>query len=144
MTVDGAQASFPLELPPLAEFRFRLRQFLGFSETECERVGIQAQQYQLMQVIAAAQEKDQTSISYLAERMVLRHNSTVELVDRAEKAGLVARHTDNKDLRRSIVKLTAKGEEIFRKLLTAHIAEVQRVSGELIVALQGVKAPETV
>lgn len=142
MTPESTQTPYPQELPALAEFRFRLRQFLGFSETECERAGIQAQQYQLMQVIAASPEKDQTSISYLADRMVLRHNSTVELVDRAEKAGLVARHSDPKDLRRSIVKLTPKGEEIFHVLLTAHLAEVQRVGNELITSLKGVTASE--
>jgi DNA-binding MarR family transcriptional regulator len=55
-----------------------------------ERCGIPAQQYQLMQVIAAIPEGQQASITYLAERMILRHNSTVELVDRAERAGWFA------------------------------------------------------
>ncbi len=74
-----------------------------------ERCGIGAQQYQLMQVIAAMPEGQQASISYLAERMILRHNSMVELVDRAERAGLVRREHDERDLRRSLVLLTAAG-----------------------------------
>jgi hypothetical protein len=59
-----------------------------------------------MQVIAAMPEDQQSSISYLAERMILRHNSMVELVDRAERSGLVRREHDEKDLRRSLVQLT--------------------------------------
>ncbi len=75
------------KLKSLAEFRFQMRKFLSFSESASERCGIPAQQYQLMQVIAAIPEGQQASITYLAERMILRHNSTVELVDRAERAG---------------------------------------------------------
>jgi DNA-binding MarR family transcriptional regulator len=140
MSEEDPQVPFPAELASLSEFRFRLRQFLNFSEAASDRAGIQAQQYQLMQVVAAVPDDEQASISYLAERMVLRHNSTVELVDRAEKANLVARHSDPKDLRRSIVKLTPQGEAIFRKLLAEHIVEARRVSEELIAALEAMKA----
>jgi DNA-binding MarR family transcriptional regulator len=126
------------ELVELAEFRYKLRSFLSFSETATERYGIQAQQYQLMQVIGALKPGDQASISYLAERMLLRHNSTVELVDRAERAGLVARHNDAKDLRKSIVKLTPQGEDILRKLIAEHVGELKRIGADLIHALQEV------
>ena len=77
------------KLQSLAEFRYQMRKFLSFSEIASERCGIPAQQYQLMQVIAAMPEGQQASITYLAERMILRHNSAVELVDRAERAGVV-------------------------------------------------------
>jgi DNA-binding MarR family transcriptional regulator len=139
MPDQGSHAPYPAQLLALSEFRFRLRQFLGFSESASERVGIQAQQYQLMQVIAGAPDGEQTSIGYIAERMALRHNSTVELVDRAEKAELVARHSDSRDLRRSIVRLTPKGDVIFRTLLDEHIAEVKRVSGDLVDSLQMIR-----
>ena len=49
------------------------------------------------------------SISYVAERMMVRHNSAVELVDRAEQAGLVRREADASDHRRSLVELTRAG-----------------------------------
>ncbi len=63
------------QLQSLAEFRYQMRKFLRFSEAASERCGIGAQQYQLMQVIAAKPEGQQSSISYLADRMILRHNS---------------------------------------------------------------------
>lgn len=136
--------SFSSSLPPealrdLADFRFRLRSFLSFSETASERHGIQAQQYQLMQVIAAVSDGQQASISYVADRMVLRHNSTVELVDRAERAGLVVRRNDLKDLRRSIVQLTPQGETILRDLVAAHIQEIKRIADDLIRSLEAMK-----
>jgi DNA-binding MarR family transcriptional regulator len=125
-------------LRELSEFRFQLRQFLSFSEVSSERHGIQAQQYQLLQVVAAAPPGQPASVSYLADRMVLRHNSTVELVDRAERAGLVRRHTDERDLRRSIIKLTPVGEQLLRAMVAEHIQELERLSERIIHSLRSV------
>lgn len=125
-------------LKELAEFRFQLRQFLAFSEISSERHGIQAQQYQLLQVIAAAPPAQPASVSYLADRMVLRHNSTVELVDRAERAGLVRRHTDERDLRRSLIKITPAGEQLLRAMVAEHIQELERLSDRIISSLRAV------
>ncbi|HEX4154656.1 MAG TPA: MarR family transcriptional regulator [Acidobacteriaceae bacterium] len=127
-------------LKELADFRFHLRQFLSFSEIASERYGVQAQQYQLLQVIAAVPPGQPASVSYLAERMVLRHNSTVELVDRAERAGLVERHSDERDLRRSLIALTPRGEEVLRHLVAEHLAELAKHGEELVHALRGVNA----
>lgn len=125
-------------LKELAEFRFQLRQFLAFSEISSERHGIQAQQYQLLQVIAAAPPGQPASVSYLADRMVLRHNSTVELVDRAERAGLVRRHTDERDLRRSLIKITPTGEHLLRAMVAEHIQELDRLGDRIIASLRAV------
>lgn len=125
-------------LKELAELRFQLRKFLSFSEVASERHGIQAQQYQLLQVIGSAPASQPASVSYIADRMVLRHNSTVELVDRAERAGLVRRHTDERDLRRSLIKLTPHGEEILRALVPEHLAELDRLSEHIVEAFRAV------
>jgi DNA-binding MarR family transcriptional regulator len=130
-------------LKELAEFRFQLRQFLAFSEISSERHGIQAQQYQLLQVIAAAPAGQPASVSYLADRMVLRHNSTVELVDRAERAGLVRRHTDERDLRRSLIRITPSGEQLLRAMVAEHIQEVERLADRIIASLRAVNQSET-
>jgi DNA-binding MarR family transcriptional regulator len=130
--VGKAQSS----LKSLAEFRFQMRKFLNFSEMASERCGIPAQQYQLMQVIAAMPEDQQASITYLSERMILRHNSTVELVDRAERAGLVRRESDPKDMRRSLVQLTAQGQEIVERLVAEHLRELAPLCEVLIHALR--------
>jgi len=126
-------------LAELAEFRYQLRTFLSFSESASESCGVAAQQYQLLQVIGAARGERQTSISYLAERMILRHNSTVELVDRAERAGLVARRNDDQDLRRSLVELTPQGWVVLQKLVALHLDELKRHTEAMIGALRTVQ-----
>jgi DNA-binding MarR family transcriptional regulator len=132
----------PAKLRGLAEFRYQMRKFLSFSEMASERCGIGAQQYQLMQVIAAMPEGQQASISYLAERMILRHNSTVELVDRAERSGLVRREHDAKDLRRSLVHLTPHGEELLQRLVVEHLSELAPESDHLIQALRNLQGTQ--
>lgn len=122
-------------LKELAEFRYELRGFLSFSETVSERCGIQAQQYQLLQVIGSLPAGQQPSISYLAERMILRHNSTVELVDRAERAGLVRRCDDTGDARRSLISLTDHGFAILRHLAGEHLRELSERRERLMAAL---------
>lgn len=125
-------------LRKLAEFRYQMRGFLSFSESAAEVAGISAQQYQLMQVIAAMPEGKGASISYLAERMILRHNSAVELVDRAVRAGLVKRTTDDEDLRRSIVVMTPEGVTLMKRLVDEHLAEIERRGAGITAALEDV------
>ena len=126
-------------LAELAEFRYQLRTFLSFSESASEACGIAAQQYQLMQVIGAVPPERQASISYIADRMILRHNSTVELVDRAERAGLVERRHDEHDLRRSLVQLTPQGWAILQKLVALHLEELHLHAESMMRALRKVQ-----
>jgi DNA-binding MarR family transcriptional regulator len=126
-------------LQSMAEFRYQLRKFVNFSEMACERLGVGVQQYQLMQVIASMPEGKEASISMLAERMVLRHNSTVELVDRAERAGLVRREIDARDMRRSLVKMTAEGDAILQNLIAEHLRELPARVEDLIEALEDLR-----
>lgn len=134
----------------LAEFRFQLRKFLRFSEIAAEAAGISVQQYQMLQVIAAMPAGQGASISYLADRMILRHNSAVELVDRAVRAGMVRRESDDEDLRRSIVRLMPEGEKVLEQLIPQHLHELDERGRDIIAALepllesQNSAAPETV
>jgi DNA-binding MarR family transcriptional regulator len=134
------------KLADLAEFRYQLRRFVSFSEAASEAAGISAQQYQLLQVVATVPADKESSISYIAERMVVRHNTAVELVDRAEKAGLVHRVADRNDHRRSLVEITSRGNDFLADLVPIHLAEVRTGDGELLRSLQqliGVKAHPT-
>jgi DNA-binding MarR family transcriptional regulator len=124
------------KLADLAEFRYQLRRFVSFSEAASEAAGISAQQYQLLQVVATVPADRESSISYIAERMVVRHNTAVELVDRAEKAGLVQRIADRNDHRRSLVEITSKGNDLLAELVPIHLAEVRTGDGELLRSLQ--------
>ena len=124
------------KLADLAEFRYQLRRFVSFSEAASEAAGISAQQYQLLQVVATVPSGRESSISYIAERMVARHNTAVELVDRAEKAGLVQRVADKTDHRRSLVEITPSGNDLLAELVPIHLAEVHTGGGELLRSLR--------
>src|ERR1700710_836698 len=128
----------PDQLPELAEFRFHLRRFLSFSETAAESVGISVQQYQLLQVVGTVPEGSVCSVSYIADRMLLRHNSAVELVDRAERSGLVRRIADEADHRRSLVEATERGELLLISLAEAHLKEIEKNGPALVRSLQSI------
>src|SRR5919205_1305408 len=96
------------EYRALARFRYALRKFLRFSEEEARRAGLTPAQHQLLLVIRGFPD-GAPSVSDLAERLQQRHHSVVELVDRAEAAGLVWREEDHSDRRRHLVRLTAAG-----------------------------------
>src|SRR5665213_1476074 len=108
----------------LAEFRFQLRKFLRFSEIAAEAAGISVQQYQMLQVIAAMPEGQGASISYLADRMILRHNSAVELVDRAVRAGMVRRESDDEDLPPSTIRFITECDKVVKQLYPTHLEEL--------------------
>ena len=126
----------PDRLSELAEFRYQLRKFLSFSEGVSESRGIPAQQYQLLQVVAAVPAGHETSISYIAERMMVRHNSAVELVDRAEKSGLVRRVSDESDHRRALLEITERGGEVLTELVAKHLNEIEANGPEIRRALE--------
>jgi DNA-binding MarR family transcriptional regulator len=126
----------PVKLAELAELRYQLRRFLSFSETASEAAGISAQQYQLLQVIAAMPAGHECSISYIAARMIVRHHSAVELVDRAEKAGLVRRVADESDHRRALVEITEKGGELVTRLVEQHLIEVETTGPDILRAFE--------
>jgi DNA-binding MarR family transcriptional regulator len=111
----------------LADFRHALRQFLEFSGSAAKSVGLTAQQHQAMLAIIGAPEGQAVTIGFLAERMLLKHHSAVELVDRLVELDLVARQPDSADRRRVMLALTAKAKRLLTKLSTAHIEELRRI-----------------
>src|SRR5947207_15484075 len=90
-------------LRTLADFRYELRRFVHFSESAAVAAGLQPQQHQLLLQVAGAPEGTAVTVAYAAERLGLKHNSTVELVDRSARQGLLARKTDSDDRRRAIL-----------------------------------------
>ena len=72
------------------------------------------------------------TIGELAERLQLKHHSTVELVNRLEKLGYVARKAAQQDRRQVIVHLTPSGASILRKLSLAHHQELEVAGPRLV------------
>ncbi len=120
----------------LAEFRQQIRRFLQFSEAAAREHGIEPQQHQALLALKAMPEAERPTIGALAARMMLRHHSAVELVDRMEARRLVARHPNPEDARQVLLRLTRTGEAVLRDLSLAHREELQQTGPELARALQ--------
>jgi DNA-binding MarR family transcriptional regulator len=117
----------PADYRLLAEFRRLLRQFLVFSEQQAAEVGLAPQQHQALLAIKGY-ERGAPTVGDLAERLAIRHNSAVGLVNRLVHAGYVTRRSDPADKRRVTLTLTGAGEAILRKLTAAHRAELRRLA----------------
>ncbi|HZD08106.1 MAG TPA: hypothetical protein VE176_07655, partial [Candidatus Limnocylindrales bacterium] len=63
----------------LGEFRYQLRRFLRNMEEATRQSGANPQQYQLILAIKGLPKDLEPTITNLAERMQLNHNSMVEL-----------------------------------------------------------------
>ncbi len=130
-----------LRLRNLAEFRYELRQFLQFSEGCAAEAGLHPQQHQLLLQLAGAPDGVETTVSYAAERLGLRHHTVVELSKRCEEAGLIHRNQDMNDRRRIQLQVTAKGHRLLRILSEAHARELYELAPGLIGTLSVICGP---
>lgn len=115
----------------LLEFRVTLRRFQRWSEDQARAAGLTHVQHQLLVAIKGHHGSRPPAIGDLAGYLLLRPHSTVELVDRAEAAGLVERTPDTQDGRVVRVRLTAEGEEILQKLTRAHLDRLHELAAVL-------------
>jgi len=112
----------------LLAFRTGLRRFLRWSEAQAREVGLTPAQHQLLLAIKGHPGADPPTVGDLADYLLLRPHSTVELIDRAEAAGLVERWGDDGDGRITRVRLTPAGAERLDRLAAAHLDELQRLA----------------
>jgi len=115
----------------LARFRFSIRRYLRFSEETVRRFGLAPQQYQVLLAIKGFPGRDWATIRELADRLQLRHHSTVELVTRVQRLGLVSRTAHPTDGRAVCISLTEAGEEMIGRLAALHRDELRRVGTTL-------------
>jgi DNA-binding MarR family transcriptional regulator len=115
----------------LLAFRIGLRRFQRWSEDQARTAGLTHVQHQLLVAVKGHPGTDPPAVSDLAGYLLLRHHSAVELVDRAEQAGLVRRTPDARDARLVRVKLTSKGERILNELTPAHLIELHSLAAVL-------------
>ena len=128
----------PVQYRDLAEFRLQIRRFLHFSETLAKEHGIEPAQHQLLLAVQGLPEDVKPTIREIASRLFIQHHSAVELVNRLETAGAVARHPGDQDRREVWIRLTPAGRTALRKLALAHRTELDRSGPELARALSAV------
>jgi DNA-binding MarR family transcriptional regulator len=120
----------------LASFRRSLRVFLAFSADAAREVGLTAQQHQAILAIRGSAPASAMTINDLAEHLLLKPQTAVELVDRLEEAGLVQRKRAVDDRRRVLLTLTARAEMALAPLSKAHLAQIGREARQLIELLE--------
>jgi DNA-binding MarR family transcriptional regulator len=127
-----------VHLRRLAEFRFQLGRFLHMSQPVAGRAGQHNRQYQMLQRVGGMPEGMAPIIANVAKRMLLKHNSTVELVDRTIEQGLLHRLGDEADHRRILLRVTPQGERNLAALVEFHTRELELSGPELVRALDSI------
>jgi DNA-binding MarR family transcriptional regulator len=124
----------------LLGFRDGLRRFLHWSDSQARSVGLTGAQHQLL--LAVKGHGDLPSIGDVADHLLLRHHSAVELVDRAVAAGLLERIEDANDHRVVRLQLTETGAEMIEALSTSHLEELSRLRSRLTALWQNLPEVE--
>jgi DNA-binding MarR family transcriptional regulator len=128
------------EYRELLAFRTGLRRFLRWSDEQAASAGLTGQQHQLLLAIRGHEGPAQPTIGDVAEHLLLRHHSAVELVDRAEQGGLVQRVVDDEDRRVVRLDLTDKGRRLLDRLTAAHLEELTRLAPVIARLVDGLGA----
>lgn len=121
----------PQDFERLLEFRVTLRRFQRWSEDQAKAAGLTHVQHQLLVAIKGHPGGQPPTVGDLADYLLLRPHSAVELVDRAEAAGLVKRTPDADDGRVVRVRVTADGEEVVQKLTREHLDRLHELAAVL-------------
>jgi DNA-binding MarR family transcriptional regulator len=134
-THKGKQMRFSAQrYSGLAGFRYALRSFLASSEAICRQAGVTTTQYQAMLAVGCAAQR--VSMNELAQQLLLKHHSAVQLVDRLSEARLVERVASEHDGRVVLIVLTAKGESKLEALADLHLKEMLKQEPQLTTALR--------
>ena len=129
------------EYQALGELRYRIRKFLQEGDVMAKQAGLEPQQYLLLLAIRGLPLRQEATISTLAERLSLRHHSTVELLDRMEARGYVKRIRGREDRRQVLVSLQPRGEKLLEKVVEQRIIELRANGRALVTAISALLEP---
>ncbi|PYS08076.1 MAG: MarR family transcriptional regulator [Acidobacteria bacterium] len=119
----------------LAEFRYELRRYLALSDQAARFAGLHPGQYRFLLMLKGLPDGIEPTIGNLAERLGLRHHSTVELVDRLEKRGFIYRERNERHRSFVFVRIAPKGESILRKIVASRKVDLKKAGPVLVEAL---------
>jgi DNA-binding MarR family transcriptional regulator len=110
----------------LAAFRQALRKFQHASDDNVRAAQLTPQQHQALLVLKGGYPGvDEITVTDLADALLVKHHSAVELVARLVKAGLIARRQSGEDRRRVMISITPAGDEILLSLSEANLTVLQ-------------------
>jgi DNA-binding MarR family transcriptional regulator len=126
----------------LAAFRYEIRKFLAFSERAAAGAGIEPKQHQLLLAVRGLPPGTRPTVGVVAERLCVRHHTTVALVDKLEQRGLLRRERGTEDRREVLLYLTAEGESVLRGLSALHRDQLRSVGPTMVEALRTILVGE--
>ena len=127
----------------LAEFRYRLAQFLRRRKDAARAEGLQSQQYELLLAIAGFCAQEHPTIKELAAQLCLEHHTVVELADRLEKQGLLMRRSSKLDKRAVLLQLTQAGRTRLKRIVRFSFSHLHEEAPILIQSLRRILQKRT-
>jgi len=112
----------------LLTVRTGLRRFERWSAEQAAAQGLTASQHQLLLAVRGHPDDVGPTIGQVADYLLIRHHSAVELIDRTVRAGLVERARDAADHRVVRLRLTPAGERVLADLTSAHLEELAQLT----------------
>lgn len=112
----------------LLRLRTQLRKFEHWSAEQAAAMGLTASQHQLLLAIRGDGGQDGPTIGDVADYLLVRHNTAVELVNRTQELGLIDRQRDSADHRVVRLTLTDEGRKRLNALSADHIEELARLA----------------
>jgi DNA-binding MarR family transcriptional regulator len=91
-------------------------------------VGLTAAQQQLLLVVRAHPDLRGPTVGEVAARLLVRHQSAVQLADRVEALGLIRRRRSDPDRRVVRLQLTPAGRRRVAAMHAAHLEELGRLA----------------
>jgi DNA-binding MarR family transcriptional regulator len=133
------------EYETLAEFRYHLARFLRRRKDAALAEGLQAQQYELLLAVAGQPKHKQPTIKEIASQLRLEHHTVVELADRLEKRGLLARQRSPIDRRVVLLRLTRTGRNVLSRIVRFSFSQLRDEAPALIQSLRRIlqKQPQS-
>jgi DNA-binding MarR family transcriptional regulator len=123
------------EYRALAELRYRIRLFVREGDAKARAAGLEPQQYLLLLALRGLPTGVDATIRNLAERLVLKHHSVVELVDRLAARGYVRRARGRDDRRKVLVSLLPRGIKMVSQVARQRISELRSSGLQLVNAI---------
>jgi DNA-binding MarR family transcriptional regulator len=120
----------------LAALRYYVRAYLRNIEMAANSAGLEYQQYGALLAIRAVSPERKCTIRVLSDQLLLRHHSTVELVDRMQEKQLVRRTRDNDDHRQVCLELLPRGEKLLATVVQRRLREVNADGRNIIDHMQ--------
>jgi MarR family transcriptional regulator, organic hydroperoxide resistance regulator len=135
------QAREELEREVLAQYRAMMHRFKASSGGAWMEIDLTLPQLRTLLILA---EEGPLIIGQIAQRLGIGLSTGGHLVDRLVQAGLAERTEDSEDRRRTLARLTPKGEELHARLLNPvqHMQNlIQKLDeDDLASLLQGLRA----